>query len=130
MLRSRPASTATEIRSGGVVLEGELHAPENAAGIMLFAHGSGSSRHSPPQYLHCRGITERGFATLLFDLLTTEEDRAYERRFDIRLPSRRPDTRISHFSRTMLTKRSGESHSAWRHSLFCFFERLDNYFLF
>jgi putative phosphoribosyl transferase len=69
------ARTRTEqIPSGPIVLEGELIVPEGASGVVLFAHGSGSSRHSPRNQFVARTIREAGVATLLFDLLTREEE--------------------------------------------------------
>ncbi len=54
------------------MLEGELSAPVGATGIVLFAHGSGSSRHSPRNQFVARTIREANVGTLLFDLLTQE----------------------------------------------------------
>lgn len=62
------------IPSGSVILEGELHVPAGAQGVVLFAHGSGSSRHSPRNQFVARTIREHGVGTLLFDLLTREEE--------------------------------------------------------
>ncbi len=59
---------------GGVTLEGELQIPPNAAGIVLFAHGSGSSRFSPRNQFVARLLRDAGLGTLLFDLLTREEE--------------------------------------------------------
>ena len=56
------------------MLEGELTIPEEAPGIVLFAHGSGSSRHSPRNQFVARIIREAGVGTLLFDLLTRDEE--------------------------------------------------------
>src|SRR5438128_1667445 len=71
----------------GVKLGGELHLPANSAGLVLFAHGSGSSRHSPRNQYVARLLQDAGVGTLLFDLLTAEEEQAeaYTRhlRFDI-----------------------------------------------
>ena len=82
-----------EIPAGNVQLNGELIIPEGATGIVLFAHGSGSSRHSPRNQFVARVIREGGIGTLLFDLLTSEEESAdiYTRhlRFDIRLLAER-----------------------------------------
>lgn len=81
------------IRAGAVLLSGELIVPEAATGIVLFAHGSGSSRHSPRNQYVARVIRHSGVGTLLFDLLTPEEEaidnhtRAF--RFDINLLARR-----------------------------------------
>ena len=78
-----------QIPAGGVTLSGELIIPRNAAGVVLFAHGSGSSRHSPRNRHVARTIHNAGVGTLLFDLLTREEEAidAYTRhlRFDIGL---------------------------------------------
>lgn len=77
------------IPTGSVRLEGELHLPEAARGIVLFAHGSGSSRHSPRNQSVARVIRNAGVATLLFDLLTRDEEiedlRTRHLRFDIGL---------------------------------------------
>jgi len=62
---------------GEVELEGELHLPPDAASLVLFAHGSGSSRHSSRNQLVARTLRNEGrMGTLLFDLLTAEEERA------------------------------------------------------
>ncbi len=82
-----------QIHSGSATLEGELIVPDAAHGIVLFAHGSGSSRHSPRNQLVARAIRDAGVATLLFDLLTREEEaldaRTRHLRFDIGLLARR-----------------------------------------
>ena len=62
------------IRSGAVQLQGDLSVPAGASGVVLFAHGSGSSRHSPRNQFVARTIREAGVGTLLFDLLTAEEE--------------------------------------------------------
>ncbi len=77
------------IPDGQVKLGGELHVPENANGIVLFAHGSGSSRFSPRNTYVAKVLQQHGMGTLLFDLLTEEEDKNYETRFDISLLARR-----------------------------------------
>ena len=74
-----------EIPAHNVQLEGNLTIPESATGLVVFAHGSGSSRHSPRNNFVADELNDRGLATLLFDLLTEEEDRDYETRFDIDL---------------------------------------------
>lgn len=69
------AQRSTElIPSGQITLEGELNVPARATGVVLFAHGSGSSRHSPRNQFVARTIREAGIGTLLFDLLTREEE--------------------------------------------------------
>src|SRR5436853_4038098 len=57
-----------------ITLEGNLHIPENPHGVVLFAHGSGSSRHSPRNQFVAQVLHEAGFATLLIDLLTAHEE--------------------------------------------------------
>jgi predicted alpha/beta-hydrolase family hydrolase len=74
-------------------LDGELIIPSNAAGVVLFAHGSGSSRHSPRNQYVARTLHEHGVGTLLFDLLTEreEQEERFTRylRFDIGLLAKR-----------------------------------------
>jgi len=74
---------------GSLRFPGTLGAPPEARGLVLFAHGSGSSRLSPRNVFVARGLQQAGLATLLFDLLTEREDRVYETRFDIALLSER-----------------------------------------
>jgi putative phosphoribosyl transferase len=82
-----------KIPSGEALLEGELKVPANTTGVVLFAHGSGSSRHSPRNQSVARVIREAGVGTLLFDLLTREEETIdlviRHLRFDIDLLARR-----------------------------------------
>jgi fermentation-respiration switch protein FrsA (DUF1100 family) len=78
-----------EVRIGDRILPGALGAPVEPRGLVLFAHGSGSSRLSPRNVRVARGLQEARLATLLFDLLTEREDRVYETRFDIQLLSER-----------------------------------------
>jgi dienelactone hydrolase len=81
------------VPAGEVTLTGNLSVPEDARGIVLFAHGSGSSRHSPRNRHVARLLNEGGLATLLIDLLTVHEDlidlRTARLRFDIELLSER-----------------------------------------
>lgn len=77
------------IPSDQVHIEGMLELPENALGIVLFAHGSGSSRHSPRNNYVASVLREAGIGTLLMDLLTAQEDMNYETRFDIPLLTHR-----------------------------------------
>lgn len=67
------------------VLEGELAMPDGPAGIVVFAHGSGSSRLSPRNTFVAEQLQRRRLATFLFDLLTEAEDARYENRFNIEL---------------------------------------------
>ncbi|HKY32452.1 MAG TPA: dienelactone hydrolase family protein [Candidatus Polarisedimenticolia bacterium] len=87
------SSTDVAIPSGGESLPGVLVVPERPLGLVLFAHGSGSSRHSPRNILVSGRLKEAGFATLLFDLLTQDEERldllTATHRFDIPLLSAR-----------------------------------------
>jgi putative phosphoribosyl transferase len=91
----RQAARASDVRiqSGEVTLEGELVLPEQADGVVVFAHGSGSSRDSPRNQFVAETIRAAGIGTLLFDLLTREEEGVdrYTRhlRFDIELLARR-----------------------------------------
>lgn len=80
---------ALDIPLSKVTLKGDLIIPENAKGIVVFSHGSGSSRLSPRNILVANLIQEHGFGTLLFDLLTEKEDEIYENRFNIDLLVRR-----------------------------------------
>lgn len=79
------STLVTDIPLADATLEGELAVPVEPDGLVVFAHGSGSSRHSPRNNYVARTLRERGLATLLFDLLTEEEDRHRENRFDIPL---------------------------------------------
>lgn len=72
-----------------ISLEGMLTIPKEAKSIVIFAHGSGSSRLSPRNNFVAKELQKRGLATLLFDLLTREEDMIYENRFDIKMLSER-----------------------------------------
>jgi len=78
-----------KIKLDSVNLEGVLGLPERTKGVVIFAHGSGSSRLSPRNTYVARVFQQAGIGTLLFDLLTGEEDRIYEQRFDIDLLARR-----------------------------------------
>jgi pimeloyl-ACP methyl ester carboxylesterase len=81
------------VTAGGVPLEGNLNLPEGARGVVLFAHGSGSSRHSPRNRHVARLLNEGRLATLLIDLLTPDEEavdlRTAHLRFDIGLLAER-----------------------------------------
>jgi putative phosphoribosyl transferase len=81
------------VRAGDVTLNGQLALPEGATGIVLFAHGSGSSRHSHRNQAVAQFLNDAGLGTLLFDLLTEDEEREDQTsarlRFDIPLLARR-----------------------------------------
>lgn len=83
------SESIVQIDTGSVVLEGNLQIPANADGIVLFAHGSGSSRHSPRNRFVAEMLQEGGLATLLIDLLTIDEEQIDAQtahlRFDISL---------------------------------------------
>jgi putative phosphoribosyl transferase len=84
-----PVVQPVHIPVTGGHIEGMLELPDNAQGLVLFAHGSGSSRHSPRNNYVARVLREGGIGTLLMDLLTPQEDAVYETRFDIALLTRR-----------------------------------------
>jgi pimeloyl-ACP methyl ester carboxylesterase len=85
--------SAVELPADGVLLHGDLTVPDDARGIVVFAHGSGSGRFSPRNRVVAGALVEAGLATLLMDLLTFEEERVDLRtrhlRFDIDLLGRR-----------------------------------------
>ena len=78
-----------EVTAGAVMVAGHLTIPEHATGIVVFAHGSGSSRHSPRNRYVAEVLNRAGLATLLFDLLTPAEERNRANVFDIELLARR-----------------------------------------
>ncbi len=78
-----------ELRAGAVRLSGHLTVPEEPGGIVVFAHGSGSSRHSPRNRFVASELNQAGLGTLLFDLLTTDEELDRRNVFDIALLGRR-----------------------------------------
>ena len=107
--------TDVQILAGHAVLSGSLTRPENSEALVLFAHGSGSSRHSPRNQFVARTLNRAGLGTLLFDLLTLGEEaldtHTREHRFNISLLAERlahvtnwitrqektPDLRIGYF---------------------------------
>lgn len=93
---NRPASDegtvscrAVRIPAGPVVLDGDLNVPPSAVGLVVFAHGSGSSRQSTRNRFVAGVLNNQRIATLLFDLLTPQEDNSRDNRFDIGLLARR-----------------------------------------
>lgn len=74
-----------EIPLKEVTLKGELTIPKDADGVVIFSHGSGSSRFSPRNKFVAEMLHQQNFGTLLFDLLTEEEDTIYENTFNIDL---------------------------------------------
>ena len=87
------ADRAVHVDAQGAALAGDLALPAEAPGVVLFAHGSGSSRHSPRNRAVAKALQGAGLGTLLIDLLTAEEERVDARtahlRFDIGLLARR-----------------------------------------
>jgi putative phosphoribosyl transferase len=81
--------TAVEVSAAGVRLAGDLVVPEAARGVVLFAHGSGSSRHSPRNRSVASALNRAGLGTLLFDLLTEAEAADRANVFDIEILARR-----------------------------------------
>jgi dienelactone hydrolase len=73
-MTTRTEERALHIAAGDATLEGDLRLPDGARGLVLFAHGSGSSRHSPRNRSVAQALNDGGLATLLFDLLTRDEE--------------------------------------------------------
>jgi hypothetical protein len=88
-VHERAAALNVDVAVGYVRLQGELSIPEKSDAVVLFAHGSGSSRLSPRNRYVAGVLQEAGLGTLLFDLLTLEEESIDRRtghlRFDIEL---------------------------------------------
>lgn len=78
-----------DIPIGKLTVQGSLVLPKENNGIVIFSHGSGSSRYSRRNQMVAKKLNENNFGTLLFDLLTEEEDQIYENRFDIDLLTKR-----------------------------------------
>jgi putative phosphoribosyl transferase len=106
--RNETDLTPLEVRipSAAVTLEGTLAIPPGAKGVVVFAHGSGSSRYSPRNHFAARVLRESGNGTLLFDLLTAEEEIednvTRSLRFDIGLLARR----LAEVTRWLVERRS------------------------
>jgi putative phosphoribosyl transferase len=77
--------TDVVVEADGVSLDGHLNVPEHALGLVVFAHGSGSSRHSSRNRFVAKTLNDARIATLLFDLLTVEEESSPEHVFDVAL---------------------------------------------
>lgn len=88
---ARPPAGAREVvvDAGGVSLAGDLTLPEGADAVVMFAHGSGSSRHSPRNRSVAAALNRAGLGTLLFDLLTPAEETERQNVFDIETLGRR-----------------------------------------
>lgn len=78
-----------DVLAGRLVLSGHLSIPQSPKGAVIFAHGSGSSRHSPRNVAVAQRLNEVGLATLLFDLLTNQEELNRDNVFDIQLLAER-----------------------------------------
>ncbi len=87
-------SNPVRIPADHVVLEGDLIMPSSPQGMVIFVHGSGSSRHSSRNRYVASVLNQRGFSTLLFDLLTAQEDRDMAARFDMPRLARRLDAAL------------------------------------
>lgn len=102
------SESLVDVEAGPVTLEGFLTIPENATAIVVFVHGSGSSRHSPRNQAVARTFNERGLATLLFDLLTAEEEvvdmETRHLRFDIPMLAERVVATVHWLQNYELTK--------------------------
>lgn len=89
----RAAAESVRIPAGGALLDGDLIIPEGSSGLVVFAHGSGSGRHSPRNRAVAAALRESGLGTLLLDLLTPDEEivdeETAELRFDIPLLAER-----------------------------------------
>jgi len=96
------AERAVRVPAAGVTLDGDLAVPEDPRGVVLFAHGSGSSRHSPRNRRVAAALQQAGYATLLTDLLTPEEEqvdlRTRRLRFDIPLLAGRLTGAVDHLT--------------------------------
>ncbi|MBA3489523.1 MAG: dienelactone hydrolase family protein [Longispora sp.] len=88
-MRVNEQDMEVQINAAGVLLEADISVPSDPAGVVVFAHGSGSSRHSPRNQMVARHLWDANFATALADLLTTAEERVDAHtgqfRFDIGL---------------------------------------------
>lgn len=93
MEKTREKDRPVRVQHDGVTLDGDLTLPAGSHGVVLFAHGSGSSRHSPRNHYVARVLREAKLGTLLIDLLTRAEEQSEARtghlRFDIPLLARR-----------------------------------------
>lgn len=93
------------IPAGSFILPGEIFVPDTAKGIVIFSHGSGSSRLSSRNRMVASFLNKSNIATLLFDLLTTDEDKQIENRFNINLLTERLATTAAWVERHSITRR-------------------------
>ncbi len=114
------------INAQGAALSGTLSIPAKAKGIVVFAHGSGSSRLSPRNVFVAKELQKAGFATLLFDLLTEQEDEVYQKYFEPRV-RRFECFALNRFNIPLLAKRlnagvqMAQSQSEYQTNENCFF---------
>lgn len=99
-----PSYRTVTIRADGADLTGELSLPPHPVGLVIFAHGSGSSRLSSRNIAVARLLNASHIGTLLFDLLTTHEDRVFANRFDIPLLTSRLNAAVEWVSRDLDTR--------------------------
>jgi putative phosphoribosyl transferase len=121
-----PRAAAGEVRvpigSGAAATAGDLAIPQAAVGLVVFAHGSGSSRHSPRNRQVAAALNDRGLATLLMDLLTPDEERDRRKVFDIPLLAERlvaatrwarADPRVAHLPIAYFGASTGAGAALW-----------------
>jgi putative phosphoribosyl transferase len=94
-VQKRAVSTTVRLAVGGVQVDGDLDIPADATGVVVFAHGSGSGRKSSRNRFVALELNRHGLATLLFDLLTEEEDTDRAARFDIDLLAARLEQAVA-----------------------------------
>lgn len=87
--KMEPLKKTIKIEVGDVELTGDLFIPQDAKALIIFSHGSGSSRLSPRNRIVASSLQQDNFGTLLFDLLSPEEDLSYANRFNIELLTER-----------------------------------------
>jgi len=95
------------LEADGIVLQGDLRIPPNTGGIVVFAHGSGSSRLSPRNRFVAEVLVESGFGTLLVDLLTPGEEHDHASVFDVDLLARR----LLEITRWVATREESRGHA-------------------
>jgi len=88
-MEQKKHSEVLSIPAGNIQMQGELIIPPNAQSLVIFSHGSGSSRFSPRNNFVAKVLQNRGIATFLLDLLSKEEDEVYANRFNINLLTER-----------------------------------------
>lgn len=104
-----PLEEPVALRAGGAILEGNLAVPDGAAGLVIFAHGGGSSRHSPRNRFVASALRRAGLGTLLLDLLTEDEEAEDalrgELRFDVSFLAARLSSTIDWTAQDPRTRR-------------------------